>query len=231
VVLAGRPNSGKSSLFNRLAGAKRAIVTDTPGTTRDLITERIDIDGVPVTLVDTAGVREHPSDPIEVEGIARATAAHQVAAVVLVVLDGATPITGDDRALLRRTEGATRLIAVNKSDLPAAWPLDEAGADAIRISALTGWGTDELRRGILSALGGTEVQREIPAVTNVRHRDLLARAHEALLRGRDAAAAELPEEFVLADLNEARALLEEMTGARTPDDLLAVIFASFCIGK
>ena len=231
VVLAGRPNSGKSSLFNRLAGAGRAIVTDTPGTTRDLITERIDIDGVPVTLVDTAGVREHPSDPIEVEGIARATAAHQVAAVVLVVLDGAAPITGDDRALLRRTEGATRLIAVNKSDLPAAWPLDEAGADAIRISALTGWGTDELRRGILSALGGTEVQREIPAVTNVRHRDLLARAHEALLRGRDAAAAELPEEFVLADLNEARALLEEMTGARTPDDLLAVIFASFCIGK
>jgi tRNA modification GTPase len=90
---------------------------------------------------------------------------------------------------------------------------------------------DALRHEILSAIGGTEVQRDVPAVTNVRHRDLLERAYEALLRGRDAAASGLPEEFVLADLNEARALLEEMTGARTPDDLLAVIFSSFCIGK
>lgn len=231
IVLAGRPNSGKSSLFNRLAGAGRAIVTDVPGTTRDLITETIDVEGIPVTVVDTAGVREAAGDAIEAEGIARAAGARRVASLVLVVLDGSAPLTGDDRALLEETAAAPRLVVVNKRDLAPGWQADELGGGVVSVSALTGEGLGELRAALLRAICGTEPGRDVPAVTNLRHLDLLARAGEALARAAGAAAAGVPEEFVLADLNEARGLLEEVTGARTADDLLASIFSRFCIGK
>jgi tRNA modification GTPase len=231
VVLAGRPNSGKSSLFNRLAGAGRAIVTDVPGTTRDLITETVDIEGVPVTLVDTAGVRYAPSDAIEAEGIARAAAARSVAAVVLVVLDGASPLTDDDRTLLRETISAPRLVVANKSDLGRAWQDDEVRGEVFRISALTGEGIDVLRCALPYAIQGETAGRDVPAITNIRHAELLTGAKAALTRAAAAASERVPEEFVLADLNEARALLEEITGARTADDLLSQIFSKFCIGK
>jgi tRNA modification GTPase len=231
VVLAGLPNSGKSSLFNRLAGAGRAIVTDVPGTTRDLITETIEMEGVPITLVDTAGVRQSPSDAIEAEGIARAAAARGVASVVLVVLDGSTPLTDDDRALLQDTAGAPRVIVANKHDLGAAWRDDDASGDVIRVSALTGEGIDGLRHALPNAMRDEGTGRDVPAITNIRHVDLLTRAKRALSRAAGAAADRVPEEFVLADLNEARALLEEITGRRTADDLLSHIFSGFCIGK
>ena len=232
VVLSGRPNTGKSSIFNQLAGSGRAIVTAVPGTTRDLLTEVVDIGGVPVTVVDTAGVRVSPADAIEAEGIARATAARSVAALVVVVLDGSAPLTDDDRMLLDLTASVERVIVANKSDLPAAWtPLDVSEA-VVRISALEGEGLEDLRSAILGAIAGTgSVPRDLPAVTNLRHIDLLTRAREALGRAASAALAHVPEEFVLADINDARALLEEVTGARTSDDLLGHIFASFCIGK
>jgi tRNA modification GTPase len=231
VVLAGRPNTGKSSLFNRLAGAGRAIVTDMPGTTRDLITERIDVEGVPLTIVDTAGVRYAPTDVVEAEGIARATTARSVAAAVVVVLDAAARLADDDVALLRETASVPRVVVANKSDLPAMWSDHEVGVETVRMSALTGSGIDRLRSALLGALGGTVPGRDVPAITNVRHVDLLERARESLDRARAAAAAAAPEEFVLADLTEARQLLEEITGSRTPDDILERIFATFCIGK
>jgi tRNA modification GTPase len=231
VVLAGRPNSGKSSLFNRLAGAGRAIVTAVPGTTRDLITETIDVEGLPITLVDTAGVRHAPADAIEAEGIARATAARSVASIVLVVLDGSMPLTDDDRALLGETADAPRIVVANKCDLGQVWCDGDTGGEVLRISALTGDGIDALRRRLPQAIRAEDSGRDLPAITNIRHVDLLTRARDALSRAADAAADRVPEEFVLADLNEARARLEEVTGRRAADDLLAHIFSTFCIGK
>ena len=231
VVLAGRPNTGKSSLFNALAGAGRAIVTDVPGTTRDLLTEVVDIDGVPVTIVDTAGARLAPADAIEAEGIARAHAARQIASVVVILLDGSQPLSSDDHALLEETAGVTRVIAVNKSDLPEAWPVEQIQAKALKLSVLTGAGFGEFREALLTVVAGVEHGRDVPAVTNIRHIELMTRALAALRRSGTAATANAPEEFVLVDLTEARTLLEEVTGTRTADDLLAHIFASFCIGK
>lgn len=231
VTLAGRPNAGKSSLFNCLAGQGRAIVTDTPGTTRDLVTETVDIDGIPMTLVDTAGVRAGAVDPIEVEGIARAVAVRDVADIVLVVVDRSRLLDADDRALLESTSKRRRVVVASKSDLAPAWPIDElAAASPVALSATSGEGVDCLRAALVAAAAG-EPLRDVPAITNVRHQDLLTRAHAALERAEAAAVRGAPEEFVLADLGEARSHLEEITGTRTSDDVLHAIFDRFCIGK
>jgi tRNA modification GTPase len=229
-VIAGRPNTGKSSLFNRLAGVGRAIVTDVPGTTRDLLTEVVDVHGVPVTLVDTAGVRERPGDAIEAEGIARAAGARRVAALTLVVLDGSMPLTPDDHRLLEDTASAPRVIVANKSDLPQAWRAAEIDASVIAVSAATGDGVDALREGIVGAMAGG-VDRDVPAVTNLRHVRLLTEARGDMARAAGAARAGVPEEFVLADVHDARAKLEDITGRRTADDIVHAIFDTFCIGK
>src|SRR5262245_38450914 len=146
VVIAGLPNAGKSSLFNALAGADRAIVTDVPGTTRDVLTERIDVGGVPITLVDTAGLRES-TDPIEAEGVDRARQAQRIAALTLVVLDRSLPLGDAERAVLRET-AAPRLIVASKSDLSAGWTFDDLGPErnnALDVSALTGEGLAALK--------------------------------------------------------------------------------------
>lgn len=231
VALAGRPNAGKSSLFNCLAGQGRAIVTDTPGTTRDLVTETVDVGGIPMTFVDTAGVHGGAIEPVEVEGIARAVAVRDVAHVILVVLDRSRALDGDDRALLEATAARPRVIVANKSDLSPAWDAGALnGAAAIVLSATTGQGVERLRAALVEAAAG-EPLRDVPAITNIRHVDLLSGARAALARAEAAAGASTPEEFVLADLNEARRRLEEVTGARTSDDVLHEIFARFCIGK
>jgi len=230
VAITGKPNVGKSSLFNQLAGAGRAIVTDMPGTTRDLVSERVDIGGVPITLVDTAGLRAQTADPIEAEGIARARAARDTAAAVIVVLDRSRPLNQDDKALLAEAR-APRVVVANKIDLPRG-PWDEVAANgAIEVSAKTGEGIDMVRTTLVGALGGAEVLRDVPLVTNIRHGELLERARASLAQARDAAEQATPEEFVLADLVEARTALEEITGLRTPDDVLRAIFETFCIGK
>lgn len=231
VVIAGRPNAGKSSVFNRLAGVGRAIVTEVPGTTRDLLTETIDVLGVPLTIVDTAGVRGGAVDRVELEGIARAVAARDVAHVVLVVLDRSRPLEDDDRELLAGTRGQRRVIVANKSDLAAAWTADVGALDAVAVSALTGDGIDDLRTALVDAAVDGEAGRDVPAITNVRHVDLLRTARAGLARAARAAAAAAPEEFVVADLLDARRCLEEITGARTADDVLHAIFSRFCIGK
>jgi tRNA modification GTPase len=224
VAIVGAPNVGKSSLFNALLGTSRAIVADIPGTTRDLVTDVVDLDGLRVTLVDTAGLRI-TGDVVEAEGVARSRGAMAAADLVLHVIDatagGARPAPEDVG------EG---IIVINKSDLIAN---KETLDGAVSISALTGVGLDDLRRRILDALDVDE-RRDRPAITNVRHIALVRRAHEALTRARSALQARagaLSEEFVLADLQDARAALEEVAGRRAPEELLEHIFARFCVGK
>lgn len=231
VVIVGRPNSGKSSLFNRLAGSGRAIVTEIPGTTRDLVTDLIDIEGMAITLVDTAGLHDAPSDAVEEEGIARARSAQEIADLTVVVIDRSRPLNRDDQALLDVTRTRPRLAVANKIDLSACWSAAELPCPAIEVSAATGDGIEDLRRAIAAALSGREPLHDPPAVTNARHVDLLSKAGAVLQRGAEAAHDRTSEEFVAADLAEARALLEEVTGVRTPDDVLQEIFAKFCVGK
>jgi tRNA modification GTPase len=232
LVIAGRPNAGKSSLFNALAGARRAIVADRPGTTRDLLTETVEIDGIPITLVDTAGENAAAIDPIELEGMARAAAARDVAAVVMLVLDRSIPLGADDRRLLAETASTPHVIAVNKIDQPPAWSEEELGTvNAVLVSARTEAGLDELRAAITGVLSSRDARRDVPAMTNIRHVRLVRAAREALARAEAAAADGTPEEFVLLDVNEARVRLEEVTGVRTADDVLVAIFTKFCIGK
>lgn len=222
VAIVGAPNAGKSSLFNALAGASRAIVSEVPGTTRDLVTEVVDIDGLRVTLIDTAGLRE-TEDLVEVEGVARAQQSMAVADLVLMVEDRSR---GRVNKALRDLKV---LYVANKIDLPAAWDDD----DAVLVSATTGAGVADLRRRITRALDADSFC-DRPAITNVRHIALVDRAHQALARARAAALAEggsLSEEFVLADLAEARDAFEEVSGRRAPDELLTHIFSRFCIGK
>jgi len=228
VAIVGPPNAGKSSLFNRLAGADRAIVTEIPGTTRDLVTEVVDVEGLRVTLVDTAGLRD-TSDRIESEGVARSRQAVGAADLVLVVLDRSRPIERAEADSITQIIDNKALIAANKSDLDPAWRRE----DAVDVSAVTGEGLDELRHRMVKALD-IEPRAERPAITNLRHIDLVTRSREALVRAREAALfphGAWPEECVLADLQEARGALEEVTGRRTPDQLLEHIFSRFCIGK
>ncbi|MEP6917288.1 MAG: GTPase, partial [Acidobacteriota bacterium] len=233
IAIVGRPNAGKSSLFNRLVGAGRAIVTDIAGTTRDLLTESADIDGVPVVLVDTAGLHAGAADAAEAEGIVRAHAARQTADLTIVVLDGSRPLNGDDDDVLAVSAASRGVVVVNKVDLPAAWARGTvpAAAGAIAVSARTGVGIDALRTSISLELSAGDVVRDTPAITNARHADLLVRARAALRRASAAASAGTPEEFVAADVNEGRRQLEEVTGVRTADDVLHAIFDKFCIGK
>lgn len=230
IVIAGRPNVGKSTLFNALAGAGRAIVTDIPGTTRDLLTERVEIDGILATVVDTAGLRRATSDAVEAEGVARAKQAAQRADLALVVLDRSAPLTVEDDEILAATAGAPRLLVGSKSDLPAAWELVD-GNPVVTVAAASGDGISHLRRAIVASLGARDLHRDTPAITNIRHIRLLETARDALTRAQQAAAAGTPEEFIAADLSEARGALEEVTGRRTADDTLNAIFSRFCIGK
>jgi tRNA modification GTPase len=235
VAIAGRPNVGKSSLFNALLRTGRAIVTPVPGTTRDLVIETADMDGLKLELVDTAGVRE-TTDQVESEGVSRARQAWTTADLVLVVLDSSRPVEDEDVDLLRETAATPRLVVANKSDLRAAWRGVDLDPLSLAVSTKTGDGIDALRVKIRAALeGGSRVTaRDTAAVTNVRHAALLDRAHAAMRRAGDALDAPggpVAEEFVLTDLQDARAALEEVTGKRTSDDLLRHIFSRFCIGK
>jgi len=233
VAILGTPNVGKSSLFNALLNAERAIVTPIPGTTRDLLTERANVRGLSVGLVDTAGLRDS-TDVVEQEGIARARRAAETADLVLVVLDRSRALFSADRALIDFLPSRERLLVVNKTDLPAAWTTErEQVVDAVEISSKTGEGLQQLIDRMATSLGDRSERRDDPLVTNVRHVALLEATHDALNRARDAVSSATPpsEEFILADLQDAAARLQEITGKRTTDDLLRQIFERFCIGK
>jgi tRNA modification GTPase len=288
LAIVGRPNVGKSSLFNRLVERDRAIVTATPGTTRDLVTERISIGGIPIELVDTAGLREAPSrslngplsdspdgilDEVEQLGIHRSREALADAALVLIVLDATQPLNDEEHRLLAAVVGRPALVAVNKSDL-VEWarsenlgapgpshlgtgecinldapvldfktressaagptgsqaPAERSLPPVVSTSALTGEGIAALREKILAlATGGAAAEPGM--LTNLRQHQAVATALAALADAATANAAAIPHEMILLDLYRALWALDSLTGQTTPDDILNLIFSTFCIGK
>jgi tRNA modification GTPase len=233
VVITGRPNVGKSSLLNRLLKEDRAIVTPLPGTTRDIIEEAIDLDGVPLHLVDTAGIHE-TDDLLEREGIKRSRSAQKEADLLLVVIDGAVPLNEDDRDLIERATAGKHVIAVNKTDLALRVDLStmRSGTTWVALSAKTGDGIDKLRTAIRTQLiGGGAEPTDGVMVTNVRHQAALDRASESLDQARESAGEGLANELVAVDIRAAADALAEITGAITTDEILERIFSSFCIGK
>jgi len=231
VVIVGRTNSGKSTLFNALAGQARVIVSAEPGTTRDFVTEVVDLNGVPVTLVDTAGFRDDAGG-VEQEGIARARQAIGVATVALVVADRSRPLDEQDRAVLRATEGARRIVVGSKNDLAAAWNGEELGCAALPVAAVTGEGMAMLRDRLKAELAGEDGWHDAPGISNLRHIALLEAAEAHLAHAESAVRGEaLPEELVLSDLQRAQQALDEIRGVRAHDAVLRHIFERFCIGK
>jgi len=225
LAIVGRPNVGKSSLFNRLLDQDRAIVTEIPGTTRDLVSEVAAIDGIPVRFVDTAGIRSS-NDVVESLGIERSYRAMADADATLVVVDLSEPMGEDDLALIERAKQQGRYILVgNKSDLPRQAALVQ---DLIEVSALTGDGIDRLRASIAPAAAHAE---ESGFITTLRHAQLLRESVEALKQARQAAEVGLPHEMLLLDLYAALRPIDAITGATTADDILNRIFSTFCIGK
>jgi tRNA modification GTPase len=229
VVLAGQPNVGKSSLLNRLAGEELAIVTEIPGTTRDALRQTIQIGGVPMNIVDTAGLRE-TADKVEAIGVARAWEAVGKADILLLVVDARSGIASADRAIPDRAPESLRRVTVfNKTDLAGMPPQAEKTADGwqIHLSAKTGEGIDLLRRALL-ALAGWQSADEDVFMARERHLTALQRTAEALER----AAAELTHSELLAEeLRLAQRELSTITGEFTADELLGEIFARFCVGK
>jgi len=225
LAIVGRPNVGKSSLFNRLLEQDRAIVTDIPGTTRDLVSEVAAIHGIPVKFVDTAGIRPG-QDVVESLGIERSYQAMADADMTLVVVDLAAPIEAGDLELIERARKQGRFILVgNKSDLPRASKLE---LDFLPVSALTGQGIEDLRQAI-APLASHE--QDSGFITSIRHAQLLSESIEALGQARKAAEFGIPHEMLLLDLYAALRPLDAVTGATTADDILNRIFSTFCIGK
>ena len=232
VAITGRPNVGKSSLFNSLVRSERAIVTDVPGTTRDTLSEAIDIGGVPVVLTDTAGLRE-TSDNVEWLGIERTHRAMGDADLVLLVLDGSNQLGPEDEELLRQTADARRLVVMNKSDLHSFQPHARCVEDdeAINVSARTGEGLSALHSAILAKLNSAGAENGSLLITNARHYDLLCSAKRELESAHACFRDRHSEELVLAPLHNALKLLGQITGETTTEDILSEIFATFCIGK
>jgi tRNA modification GTPase len=233
LAIVGRPNVGKSSLFNRLVERERAIVTATPGTTRDLVSETVAIGGIPIQLVDTAGIRQ-ALDEAESIGIRKSMEALADADLVLVVLDASQQPTPEDEELLRLAQSRPMIVAGNKCDLASSGQVGRVSGPLaqVQVSALTGEGIAELRAEILHHIGGeTGAQAEAGFLTNVRHQGLVQDSLTALDAATDAVAAKVPHEMLLLDLYNALRPLDSITGATTTDDILTLIFSTFCIGK
>jgi tRNA modification GTPase len=233
LAIVGRPNVGKSSLFNCLVERERAIVTATPGTTRDLVTETVAIGGIPVKLVDTAGIRR-ALDEAESIGIQKSMEALADADLVLIVLDASQPRSDEDEQLLAQVEQRTAIQVENKADLAVAAQKSNALSDGvcIRTSAATGEGIAELRAAILQHVtGDAGSSAESGFLTNARHQSLVRDSLGGLDHADAAVQNRVPHEMLLLDLYSALRPLDEITGATTNDDILNLIFSRFCIGK
>jgi tRNA modification GTPase len=236
LAIVGRPNAGKSSLFNRLVERDRAIVTASPGTTRDLIVERVAMDGIPVDIIDTAGLRAHGElDEAEVLGIAKSREALADADILLLVADATQPLHPEDLDLLNRNTNRNTILVYNKSDLlsPTKEPRNEEQPDVAttQTSALTGTGIPELRSRIVSLVTAGASTSETAMITNLRQQQSVTSALQALTCAEAATSKNAPHEILLLDLHEALSALDALTGTTTPDDILQRIFSTFCIGK
>jgi len=231
LAIVGRPNVGKSSLFNRLLERDRAIVTATPGTTRDLVTDRLSIGGIPVELVDTAGLRE-ARDEAEAIGIRKSRETLAEADVVLVVLDASVPLRDDEQELITSLAGRRALVVRNKSDLSdAADIVPELPVASVTTSALTGEGLQALREALTESVRNPVGESESGFLTSVRHFEAVRGALAALQAARDAVGKKIPHEMLLLDLYTALRQLDSLTGETTAEDILNRIFSTFCIGK
>jgi tRNA modification GTPase len=226
LAIAGRPNVGKSSLFNRLLEQDRAIVTEIPGTTRDTVSETTTVGGIPVRLVDTAGIRKS-ADIVESLGIERSYRAIADADLTLIVADASQPLTAEDQALIDKLRDRAPLLVANKSDLALI-----RNPEFLPVSALTGEGISELQQRILHRLAPEGLAApESGAITSVRHESLLREAAEALANAQRAVEFQIPHEMLLLDLYAALRPIDAITGTTTADDILNRIFSTFCIGK
>jgi tRNA modification GTPase len=236
VAIVGRPNVGKSSLFNALLAANRAIVTPIPGTTRDVLEEVANLRGYPFRLVDTAGIRPS-TDLVEQEGIKRARGSLESADLVLLVLDGSEPLTAEDEEAMAAVQGKRVQVVLNKTDLPLLLTVDELQVrlpewPKTAVSCKERQGLERLTEAMVAAvLNGQQPPREGPMVTRTRHWEALQRSRQSLLQACDAMEQRLSGEFIAVDLREALEWLGEIVGLNYTEDLLDKIFSEFCIGK
>ena len=233
VCICGRPNVGKSSLLNALLGADRVIVTPVPGTTRDVIEESLALDGLPIVIWDTAGIRD-TDDQVEKLGVELSRQHLEKADALVIVIDGSVELTPEDCALLQNIGPKKVVIAVNKSDLPKVVDLHSIAANQptriVETSAKSGAGIDSLKRTLRELILGCAVESPV-TVTNLRHRSELVRSADGLKRAAETLNQGLPPELAAIDLNDAREALEEIIGMVSNEDILERIFTSFCIGK
>ncbi|MCS7091369.1 MAG: tRNA uridine-5-carboxymethylaminomethyl(34) synthesis GTPase MnmE [Verrucomicrobiota bacterium] len=231
-AIVGRPNVGKSSLLNLLLGQERAIVSPRPGTTRDTIEETANIRGIPVVLVDTAGVRE-ARDEIEQEGIRRSHQAVTHADLLLHVLDRSEPWTAEDQQLWTQFARRRRLVVLNKADLPARLVLPETSEPRVEISCRTGEGLENLKSALENLIwsGRQPTHEASEACINQRHQGVLLRVRQSLVHALTSLRAGLPLDLVAVDMRAATDALGELVGQTATEDLLDLIFSRFCIGK
>ncbi len=232
VLIVGRTNVGKSSLLNALLMEEKAIVTPLPGTTRDLIEDVLHVKGIKCRIIDTAGLRK-PRDVAEKEGIERVKKRIPRADVILWVLDNAEDYLDEDDRIFQDIKGKTLVVAINKTDLPQKLARHKIPANGrlVEVSALNGEGLEELKQALYDTVMGREHKSPAILITNVRHRDALIRADEAVQRAIVGAQNREPLEFIAFELREALSRVGEITGETCPEELLDDIFSRFCIGK
>ena len=231
-AIIGRPNVGKSSLLNNLLREEKAIVTDVEGTTRDVIEEYVNINGVPLKLVDTAGIRE-TEDIVERIGVERSRKALKEADLVLLVLNASEPLTNQDRQLLEISQDSNRIILLNKVDLPQQIELDEIPADHIKISVLKNQNINQIedRINALFFENAGLVEQDATYLSNARHISLIEKAVESLQAVNEGLAMGMPVDLLQVDLTRTWEILGEITGDAAPDELITQLFSQFCLGK
>ncbi len=230
VALVGRPNVGKSSLFNALLGQERAIVTEIAGTTRDQIHEKFTINNIPISLIDTAGLRE-TSDVVESIGVERSKRTIVDADLVLVLLDGSEDLTIEDEKIISQVAEFNHIIAINKSDLRQSAITITDKSNTIRVSAKTGCGLDDLQKAIIAPFALQDIDDAGFLVSDARHNDLLLRAKSEIETSVRLIDEKMSEEIILIGLHNAILFLGQVTGETTTEDMLTRIFSTFCIGK
>lgn len=231
-AIIGRPNVGKSSLLNNLLQEDKAIVTDIAGTTRDVIEEYVNIKGVPLKLIDTAGIRE-TDDVVEKIGVERSKKALEEADLVLLVLNGSEPLTAQDRELLTISQTSNRIVLLNKTDLPQAIERDQVPEDALEISVLTNQNIDHIEDRINHLFFDNQglSEKDATYLSNARHISLIEKALEALEAVNEGLALGMPVDLLQVDMTRCWEILGEITGDAAPDELITQLFSQFCLGK